>query len=679
MSNAKPNLLIHEKSPYLLQHAYNPVRWYPWGSEAFEKAASEDKPVFLSIGYASCHWCHVMEKESFEDRQVADLLNKNFISIKVDREERPDIDAVYMSVCQAMTGSGGWPMSVFLTSGQKPFFAATYLPKTSRYQLTGLMELLPQISALWKQDRIRLLQIGNEITEHLNASGRPAGNISLSEKELSKAVAELKSSYDRTNGGFGSAPKFPTPSILFFLLHQYRQTGDKESLLMAEHTLMRMYQGGIFDHVGGGFSRYSTDAQWLVPHFEKMLYDNALLTEAYAEAYASCFNPVFREAVSSAVSYVLKELSHPEGGFYCSQDADSEGEEGKYYTFSRDEILHVLGEEKGEAFCRQYNITAHGSFENKNIPNLLKVSKAELIPEDVKEMKDTLYGYRKNRTSLFTDKKILTSWNCLMIAALSRSALVLGRRNDLEAAKKAESFLDRHLRKENGLLFLRWCDGEAAYDGQLDDYAFYSLAMLALYRTTFSVEYLKKAVQAADHMISLFYDTEHGGFFLYSKESEPLITRPKELYDGALPSGNSAALQVLTILSGLTADSRYQDCLDKTFACFSAELSAHPSAYCSALTALSAQFCPPRQLVITTKKESLPDDFWKLLSNYHLLDLTVLVKTEHNEDDLASIAPFTKEYPVLPHKISYYLCQGQACSAPVYDTEGLEALLQAAD
>lgn len=674
-----PNKLIHEKSPYLLQHAHNPVDWYPWGAEAFEKARSEDKPVFLSIGYASCHWCHVMEKESFEDCQVADLLNKDFISIKVDREERPDIDAVYMSVCQAMTGSGGWPMSIFLTPDQKPFFAATYLPKTSRYQLTGLMELLPQISALWNQDRSRLLQIGNEITKHLNAQGASSGAVSLSEKEIKRALDTLRGSYDKTFGGFGPAPKFPTPSVLLFLLHQYRQTGDKDSLFMAEHTLMQMYQGGIFDHIGGGFSRYSTDEKWLVPHFEKMLYDNALLTETYTEAYISCKNPVFPEIVEAAVSYVQKELSHPEGGFYCSQDADSEGEEGKYYTFTRDEILRVLGKNQGEIFCRRYDITNRGNFEQKNIPNLLKSSGVEINAQDLKKMKDTLYEYRKTRTSLFTDKKILTSWNCLMISAFSKAALVFGRTDYLESAKRAESFLERHLKKENGLLFLRWCEGEAAYDGQLDDYSFYCLAMLSLYRATFSDDYLKKALQAAGHMISLFYDTEQGGFFLYSSESESLIARPKELYDGALPSGNSAALHVLSILYNMTGDIRYKECLDKTLEYFSADLSAHPSAYCSALTALSAQLYPSRQLVITSKKESLPEEFRELLSKHQQLDLAILVKTEQNKDDLASMAPFTKEYPVHTDKISCYLCRDQSCRAPVSDAERLKALLQAAD
>lgn len=679
MPNSNPNKLIHEKSPYLLQHAHNPVHWYPWGAEAFDKARSEDKPVFLSIGYASCHWCHVMEEESFEDPQVADLLNKDFISIKVDREERPDIDAVYMSVCQAMTGSGGWPMSVFLTPDQKPFFAATYLPKTSRYHLTGLIELLPQISALWKQDRFRLLQIGNEITEHLNTAGTPYGTVSLTEKEISKALDALKDSYDKYFGGFGTAPKFPTPSILLFLLQQYRQTGDQDSLLMAEHTLKRMFQGGIFDHIGGGFSRYSTDAQWLVPHFEKMLYDNALLTQTYTEAYLSCKDPIFPETVASTISYVQKELSHPEGGFYCSQDADSEGEEGKYYTFSVEEILEVLGAEKGKAFCRRYDITDYGNFEAKNIPNLLKESDVFISPEELKQMKQFLYEYRRNRTSLFTDKKILTSWNCLMISALSEAASVFGRSDYLKTARKAEAFLDRYLKKENGLLFLRWCDGEAAYDGQFDDYAFYCLAMLSLYRVTFSDDYLKKAIQAAGHMISLFYDAQHGGFFLYSKKSEKLIARPKELYDGALPSGNSAALQALSMLYHMTGDRRYRDCMDQTFACFSADLSANPSAYCSALMVLSTEFLTSRQLVITSKKESLPEEFQKLLSKYHPLDLAVLVKTEQNKDYLASIAPFTEEYPVQSDKVSCYLCQNQTCSAPVYDARSLHDLLQAAD
>lgn len=679
MPENESNLLIHEKSPYLLQHAHNPVHWYPWGAEAFKKAESEDKPVFLSIGYSSCHWCHVMEYESFEDREVADLLNRDFISIKVDREERPDIDSVYMSVCQAMTGSGGWPMSVFMTPGQKPFFASTYLPKTSKYRLTGLMDLLPEISLLWQQDRERLLQIGNEITAHLNVSRKSSGAVSLSKLEPEQALKELKASFDKTNGGFGAAPKFPTPSTLLFLLHQYQVSGDKDSLFMAEHTLVRMYQGGIFDHIGGGFSRYSTDERWLVPHFEKMLYDNALLTETYAKAYVSCKNPLFPDIVDSTVSYILKELSHPEGGFYCSQDADSDGEEGKYYTFLKDEILSILGKEKGEMFCRWYDITAHGNFGHKNIPNLLKISPELKEPSGLKNMKETLCHHRKKRTRLFTDQKILTSWNCLMISALSKASLIFQCSEYLDAAKKAERFLDQYLRKENGHLFLRWCDGEAAYDGNLDDYACYCLAMLSLYRATFSDYYLKRAVQGANLMISLFFDTEHGGFFLYSNESETLITRPKELYDGALPSGNSSALSVLSLLSEMTGDSRYRDCMEQTFSYFSDQLSAHPSAYCSALSVLFAQFHPSSQLVITAKKESLPTEFRKLLSKRHLFELSVLVKTEQNEGYLSSIAPFTKNHPILDGKVSCYLCRNQTCHAPVFDAESLETLLQAAD
>lgn len=679
MSIFEPNLLIHEKSPYLLQHAHNPVRWYPWGPKAFDKASAEDKPVFLSIGYASCHWCHVMEEESFEDQEVAEFLNKHFVSIKVDREERPDIDSVYMSVCQAMTGSGGWPMSVFMTPDQRPFFAATYLPKTSRYQLTGLMYLLPRITLLWKQDRERLFKIGNEITDHLNANPMPSENVSLSEDVPAQALADLKASFDKVSGGFGTAPKFPTPAVLLFLIHQYKLRGDKDSLFMAEYTLLCMYRGGIFDHIGGGFSRYSTDDRWLVPHFEKMLYDNAQLVEVYAEAYACCGNPLFPGIADASVSYVQKELTHPEGGFYCSQDADSEGEEGKYYTFTKDEILHVLGKEKGSLFCSRYDITDHGNFDGKNIPNLLSHSPLPDDPEGLKEMKEALCLYRKKRTSLSTDKKILTSWNCLMISALTKASRIFGQEKFLAAAKKAESFLDTHLRKDDGRLFLRWCDGEAAYDGQLEDYAFYSLSMLSLYRSTFLEAYLKKAVQAADLMISLFFDREHGGFFLYSSESETLISRPKELYDGAMPSGNSAALHVLSILSEMTGKPEYRDCMEKTFSYFSSSLSVHPSAYCYALTVLSSQFHPSRQLVITTKKESLPEEFLELLSKYQLTDLTVLIKTEQNKDMMAVIAPFTKEYPVLADKTSCYLCRGGACQTPVFDAESLEALLQTAD
>lgn len=409
----KSNELIHEKSPYLLQHAYNPVNWYPWGAEAFEKAKKEDKPIFLSIGYSTCHWCHVMERESFEDSEVAELLNRDFVSIKVDREERPDIDSVYMNVCMAFTGSGGWPLTIIMTTEQKPFYAATYIPKNQKYGTVGMTELLPVIADLWKNKRRELLRTGNEIISVLKErKGRK--NEKISKKLLIEAADTFKSIFDRKYGGFGAAPKFPSPHNLLFLIRYSYYENDKNALEMAEKTLEQMYRGGIFDHIGGGFSRYSTDSRWLVPHFEKMLYDNALLIYTYAESYQLTKNELYKNVAERTIEYVLRELTDTKHGFYCGQDADSEGVEGKYYTFTPDEVKSVLGEKDGSRFCNSFDITEDGNFEGKSIPNLLK----KIAEADNSTLKK-LYDYRLRRTSLHKDDKVLTAWNGLMIAALA--------------------------------------------------------------------------------------------------------------------------------------------------------------------------------------------------------------------------------------------------------------------
>ena len=459
------NRLQFEQSPYLLQHKENPVDWRPWGNEAFQAAREEDKPVFLSIGYSTCHWCHVMAHESFEDGTVAEVINQNFIPIKVDREERPDVDAVYMAACTAMNGSGGWPLTVLLTPAQKPFWAGTYLPKQA------LLSLLGQSAQLWREDRNLLLSTGEELTARLRAVEEPTAV--FPDRELvNQAVGLYARRFDSRWGGFGPAPKFPMPHQLLFLLRYAQCTGDGDARAMAEQTLEGMYRGGLFDHVGGGFSRYSTDEMWLVPHFEKMGYDNALLALAYTEAYQLTRRPLYGEIVRRTLDYVLRELTDPLGGFYCGQDADSEGVEGKYYVFTAKELHDLLGPQDGERFCRWYGVAGPGNFEGKTIPNLLAQERIEEEPERLQSLRERVYAYRFKRTPLHRDDKVLAAWNGLMIAAMSRAGLVLDEPRYREAAERAAAFLQQGLMEEGGLLLARWRKGQAAYPGKLDDYAF---------------------------------------------------------------------------------------------------------------------------------------------------------------------------------------------------------------
>ena len=488
--NYTPNSLIHEKSPYLLQHAYNPVRWYPWGDEAFEKARKEDKPIFLSIGYSTCHWCHVMERESFENPVIAEMLNRDFISVKVDREERPDVDSVYMSVCQAMNGQGGWPLTIIMTPDCKPFFSGTYFPPTARYGRAGLKELLAAVAEQWGQKREMLLSSAGQIEAYLKeqekipVSGEPEMGL------VHQGYRQLAGNFDGKNGGFGSAPKFPTPHNLMFLMAYGKREGQKQAVSMAEITLTQMFRGGIFDHIGGGFSRYSTDERWLVPHFEKMLYDNALLVIAYAAAYGATGEKLFEWVARKTLAYVEAELTHGRGGFYCGQDADSDGVEGKYYVFTPKEIGEVLGKDAGERFCRVFDISRHGNFEGKSIPNLLGNEEYKAIISEKNYRK--LYEYRLKRTRLHKDDKILVSWNGWMICACAKAGAVFGDPGYIKMAVRAEAFIREYLVKDNRLQ-VRYRDGDSAGEGKLDDYACYILALLELYKVTYEADYLSRA------------------------------------------------------------------------------------------------------------------------------------------------------------------------------------------
>jgi len=656
------NHLKNQTSPYLLQHVENPVNWYPWSKEAFDKAKKEDKPIFLSIGYSTCHWCHVMAHESFEDEEVATVLNKYFVSIKVDKEERPDIDSIYMAVCQTYTGSGGWPTSIFMTSDQKPFFAGTYFPKERKYGQIGFVELLKVIANKWQEDRKGLLASADEMVEVLQRrydtlrQGErvtlEAENIKASgEKLIVRALDLYKQSYDVTYGGFGDAPKFPAPHNLLFLMQQYEKYGDEVLLGMVEKTLTQMYRGGIFDHIGGGFSRYSTDRYFLVPHFEKMLYDNALLIMAYCKAYQLTKKWIYCEVAEKIAEYILGEMTSVEGGFYSAQDADSEGVEGKYYLFEVKEIIELLGEQEGTEFNRYFGMTEQGNFEGKNIPNLMHKDDIhkDMTSEELKNYKRVVYGYRKNRYALHLDDKILTAWNALTIAAMCHLYRVTSHKEYLEAAIKAQKFLDENLSAE-GELYVSFREGKRNTKGFLEDYAYDIFALLALYEATLENKYLKQAKALCEKTVSNFWDETVGGFFLYGKSSEQLILRPKETYDGATFSGNSAMVYNLVQLFLLTGEERYQKLAEQQMTYMCNEAKHYPAGYAMFLRGLSDYLDAPEMLTIVVKERA---DLAELSCK---VSMDAVVKVlEHP----------TEEYPLKNDKTTYYVCKGRSCQPPV--------------
>lgn len=686
------NHLIHEKSPYLLQHAYNPVNWYPWGEEAFEKAKREDKPIFLSIGYSTCHWCHVMNEESFEDEAVAKLLNEHFVSIKVDREERPDVDHIYMTVCQAMTGHGGWPLTIIMTPDQKPFFAGTYFPKEEQYGRLGLTSLLQRIAMLWKEERAKAESTGNKVMEGINAYLDSSGAGEWHPDVFDYAFEQFASQFDDLYGGFGMEPKFPRPHDLLFLLRYYKQTKEEEALHFVTHTLERMRRGGIFDHLGYGFSRYSVDREWLIPHFEKMLYDQALLALAYLEAYQVTKDPFFAQVSREIFTYVLRDLTSPEGAFYSAEDADSEGEEGKFYVWTPEEVKEVLGEEDGLFFCEIYEVTEEGNFEGgRSVLNQI-----HFIPENVQEkfgmsleeleekldgLREKLFAAREKRIRPHRDDKILTSWNGLMIAALARGGRVLGETEYMEAAAKAVLFITENLiRKEDGRLLARYRDGEAAYLGYLDDYAFFIWGLMEMYEATFQADYLEQALVLTQHMIDLFKDQEKGGFYFYGHDAETLIARPKEVYDGATPSGNSVAAYNLLRLARLTSSQELQKEAEQQLQTFAQTVEASPISHSFFLVAMQFAHGAQREIVISGS----PND----VSTKQMIRT---VQTAYLPDTVFALDPrgdvpttmkywvprvFGKEEAEHHDQAKVYICENFACQAPISDVSELKQQLQ---
>lgn len=687
-NNVVPNRLIHQKSPYLLQHAHNPIDWYPWGDEAFEKARSEDKPIFLSIGYSTCHWCHIMERESFEDEEVAELLNRSYVAIKVDREERPDIDHIYMSVCHAMTGQGGWPLTVLMTPEKKPFFTGTYFPKRASRGMPGLVDILNQISEIWEKQRDQVLLAGEEIVNAIQQRTAGIREDEVGMDILDRAFKDLLGAFDRQYGGFGRAPKFPMPHHLTFLLRYWKRNNEKQALSMVEKTLESMYRGGIYDHIGYGFSRYSTDEKWLVPHFEKMLYDNALLAIAYTEAYQVTGKELFARLAKQIFTYVLRDMTSPEGGFYSAEDADSEGEEGKFYVWSPGEITDILGEQDGKLFCRLYNITAEGNFEGRSIPNLLLENQEKLASElkmekgefaaYVERLCRKLFEARERRVHPYKDDKILASWNGLMIAALAKGGAALGEPRYTSAAIRAVDFIYRELRRSDGRLLARYRDGEPAYPGYLDDYAFLTWGLLELYETTFEAGYLRKAIELTRESIKLFWDDEDGGFYFYGGDAEQLIARPKELYDGAIPSGNSVALLNLLRLARLTGDEELLQIAGKQIRAFGAEVKAYPAGYTFFLQGVDFYLGPVREVVIAGKPDSA--DTKEMLNvvrtQYNPRTVIVFHPEGENGEEIETLAPFVQEQRIVNERATAYVCQNYTCQAPVNDVDRFMEILQ---
>lgn len=678
MSN--PNKLVNEQSPYLLQHAYNPVNWYPWSDEAFEKARIENKPIFLSIGYSTCHWCHVMEKESFEDLEVARLMNESFISIKVDREERPDIDGVYMNVCQMLTRSGGWPMTIIMTPDKKPFFAGTYFPKNTRYGRTGMIELLPKLAELWKSKFEDILKSAEEISAALNKSSNFSGDEVLSPEILNLAFNDLSNRFDSINGGFGNAPKFPTPHILTFLLRYWKKDNNDNALLMVEKTLQKMRLGGIYDHVGYGFHRYSTDAIWLVPHFEKMLYDQALLTVAYIEAYQATKNDFYKQTAKEILEYVKRNMMSSEGAFYSAEDADSEGEEGKFYLWTVDEVRNILKQD-AELFIDYFNVAVDGNWADpmhggKTATNILHVSKFKTeicrkyqlslneLEVKLNSAQIQLLEYRGKRIHPFKDDKVLTDWNSLMISAYAKAAQAFDKKEYTKIAESAVKFITQKMILPSGRILHRYRNGSADIPGNLDDYAFFIAALIDLYETTFDVHYLDQALYFQKDQIKYFWDDISGGFYFTASDSEELLIRQKEIYDGAIPSGNSIALLNVVRLFCLSGKLEFEEMSAGMIKTFSRTVTSSPSAYAQFLSGLDFYFGPSKEILFTGNNEEEIASYLKLLHEQFIPNKVILCKNNRNDKALAKAAEFTKSYT--PDEMTcVYVCEKFECKLPI--------------
>jgi uncharacterized protein YyaL (SSP411 family) len=695
VNSKRPNKLIGEKSPYLLQHAYNPVDWHPWGDEAFRQAKRKNKPIFLSIGYSTCHWCHVMEKESFEDQEVAGLMNEVFVCIKVDREERPDIDSAYMAVCQMMTRSGGWPLTIIMTPEKKPFFAATYIPKESRFGRTGMKELIPRIKELWRWRKDEALDSAEKVAALLEKASVEVHGEELGESAIQKAFTQLSRNFDARYGGFSNAPKFPTPHNLMFLLRYWRRTGDEMAIRMVDITLQHMRRGGLYDHVGFGFHRYSTDGQWLVPHFEKMLYDQALLAMAYTEAYqAKGMNKQYERITREIFTYVLREMTDPGGGFYSAEDADSEGEEGRFYLWSEKEIREALSEEEAELATEVFNIKKAGNFREeatgvetgKNILHLKRPLSEiaieigiplEKLEERFETVREKLRAKRNKRVRPHKDDKVLTDWNGIMIAALAKGAQAFNEPTYEEAARRSAEFILTKMCDSRGRPYHRYRDNEAAIPAFLDDYALLVWGLIEFYETTFESIYLEKAIDLNTFLLKHFWDSEKGGFYFSSDDTDTILIRKKEIYDGAVPSGNSIAALNLLRLARLTGDSEYEDKASHIIRTFSHVIFETPAAYTMLMVALDFALGPSSEVVIVGKpRSSDTEELLEALRRSFIPNKVVMFQSEEEGDhDISRLAGFTKDLHTIEGKATVYVCKDFHCDFPTTDSQQMLTLL----
>jgi uncharacterized protein len=676
------NRLVFEKSPYLLQHAANPVNWYPWGEDAFAAAREQGKPIFLSIGYSTCHWCHVMEHESFEDDEVAAVMNAYFIAIKVDREERPDIDNVYMKACRALGKRGGWPLTIMMTPDKVPFFAGTYFPKTGRFGREGMMELIPRMGEEWHNEREGLLTSGWKVIARIKPrAGNRSGN-DLDETVLTKGFTHLSQSFDSTYGGFGRSPKFPTPHRLSFLLRYWRRSGDPVALDIVEKTLQSMRRGGIYDHIGHGFHRYSTDAKWLVPHFEKMLYDQAMLVIAYVEAYQATGKAEYAATAREVLDYVLRDMTDAKGGFYSAEDADSEGVEGKFNVWSADEITKVLGDE-ADLYIKAYNIRSGGNFSNPhtppatNIPHLtqswsvlatqLGLGEADLR-QKLEASRAKLFAVRERRIHPYKDDKILTDWNGLMIAAFAKAARAIDAPEYAIAAQRAADFIWDYVRDARGRLLKRHRGGESALPAHAADYAFMIWGLLDLYEANFEVRNLTRAIELNDQLIEHFWDDAAGGLFFTADDSEALPVRSKEVYDGAIPSGNSVAMLNFLRIARLTADASLEEKAASIGRAFSAGILGGPSSYAQLLCALDFGVGPSYEVVIVgSQGSSGVDAMISALRKTFAPSKVVLFRPDSDSPEITKIATFTKNHKAMKGKATAYVCRNHRCKLPTTD------------
>ena len=679
------NRLSRETSPYLLQHAHNPVDWYAWGEEALTRARQENKPILLSIGYSACHWCHVMEKESFENEETARLMNENFVNIKVDREERPDLDQIYMNAVQMMTGHGGWPMTVFLTPDGVPFYGGTYFPPEDRYNMPGFPRVLMAVAETYRSRSDEVTETASSMLKELRRMGQAReSNEMLSVELLDAAERNIARSYDPRHGGFGSAPKFPAAMNLEFLLRQHHRAGRTSSLEMVENTCRKMAEGGMYDQLGGGFHRYSTDAHWLVPHFEKMLYDNALLSRLYLHVYQQTKNDFYKRIAEEILDYVVREMTDAHGGFYSTQDADSEGHEGKFFIWTKAEVKEILGEEDEELFSAYFDVTEAGNFEGQNILHVTKsvgdVAKSknvstERLSEALMRGRRLLFEARERRIKPGRDEKVLTAWNGLMLASFAEAAAILGRDDYKQIAERNAEFILNNLRAE-GLLLRTYKDGQAKLNAYLEDYAFYIDGLNLLYQATGKLRWLEEASSLAEVMIEEFWDEEEGGFFYTGKSHEELIVRSKDYFDNATPSGNSVAAEVLLHLALLTGNPDYPRKAVTLFRLLRETLARYSSAFGRLLCALDFYLSSPKEIAVIGESESaetraLLQEVWSLY-----LPNKIVAQSRESEAKAQKLVPLLSERGMVEGRATAYVCESYTCQKPVTSSSELAEQLK---